>query len=81
VTTRDIWNRDINGRKNTIVNNDIVSARLDVIAAKAHILSEQYKKNQLWGGDLERGLSDILAEIDSIKREGGSNARGQWGDR
>ena len=63
------------------MNNDIVAARLDVIAAKARILSEQYKNNKLWDGDLERGLSDILSEIESIKREGGSNARGQWGDR
>lgn len=63
------------------MNNDIVAARLDVIAAKARILSEQYKKNQLWDGDLERGLSDILSEIESIRREVGSNARGQWGDR
>lgn len=63
------------------MNNDIIAARLDVIAAKARILSEQYKKNQLWGSDLERGLSDILSEIESIKREGGSNASGQWDDR
>lgn len=49
-----------------MTKNDIISARLDLIAAKARILSEQYKTNQLWPGDLKRGIDDILIEINHI---------------
>ena len=61
--------------------NEIVTARLMVIAAKAKILSEQYKNNQLWGGELERELDAIESEIASIRREAGSCRGWEPGDR
>ncbi len=61
--------------------NEIVTARLMVIAAKAKILSEQYKNNQLWGGELERELNAIESEIASIRREAGSYRGWEPGDR
>ncbi len=61
--------------------NEIVTARLMVIAAKAKILSEQYKNNQLWGGELERELNAIESEIASIRREANSNRGWEPGDR
>jgi hypothetical protein len=59
-----------------VAKDDIVAARLDLIAAKARILAEQYKNNQHWDGDLRRGLDEIEREIASIR--GGSNERGGW---
>lgn len=62
-----------------MIKNDITIARLDLIAAKAKILSEQYKNNQMWDGDLERGLNDILSEINNIRTD---TNRNDWqGDR
>jgi len=63
------------------VANEIVTARLMVIAAKAKILSEQYKNNQLWGGELERELNAIESEIASIRREANSHRGWEPGDR
>lgn len=61
--------------------NEIISARLAVIAAKAKILSEQYKNNQLWGGELDSALKVIENEISAIKRESGSCRGWDPGDR
>ncbi len=61
--------------------NEIVTARLMVIAAKAKILSEQYKNNQLWGGELDRELNAIESEIAAIRREAGSYRGWEAGDR
>lgn len=63
------------------MKNDIVSARLDIISAKAKILAEKYKNNQMWDGDLTRGLNEIESEISSIRRESGDHERGGWNDR
>lgn len=46
----------------------VIAARLDLIAAKAKILSEQYKNNQLWDGDLSKQLGEIENEIRLITR-------------
>lgn len=46
---------------------DIISARLDLIAAKAKILSEQYKSDRGKGNSLEIGLQDIEREIASVR--------------
>ena len=61
--------------------NDIIAARLDLIAAKARILAEQYKANKMWDGDLTQGLDTILSEISNIKREGGHERGWSPGDR
>lgn len=49
------------------MSDEIISARLDLIAAKAKILSSKYKNNQLWGGELTHGLEEILIEIAALK--------------
>jgi hypothetical protein len=68
-----------------VAKDDIIAARLDLIAAKARILSEQYKNNQHWEGDLSRGLDEIEREIAAVRnnRDGGSGwaMRGGPGDR
>lgn len=65
--------------------NDIISARLDLIAAKARILAEQYRNNSMWDDDLNQGLSQIEKEISTIRDNGNagisSNYRGWQGDR
>ncbi len=61
--------------------NEIISARLALISAKAKILSERYKNNQLWGGELETSLNTIESEIASIRREAGSERGWEPGDR
>lgn len=43
--------------------DNIVAARLGLIAAKAKILSEEYKNNKLWDGDLNKKLGEIESEI------------------
>jgi len=52
-----------------MLNNTVVAARLDLIAAKAKILAEDYKNNRMWEGDLTRGLSQIESEVRAIQRE------------
>lgn len=59
-----------------MAKDDIIAARLDLIAAKAKILAEQYKNNQHWEGDLNRGLSEIEREIAAIRNN--SNGRSGW---
>jgi hypothetical protein len=67
--------------------DDIIAARLDLIAAKARILSEQYKNNKLWEGDLERGLEEIQREISAVRNNSSGRSGwaqtddGQWGSR
>lgn len=56
-----------------MAKDDIIAARLDLIAAKAKILSEQYKNNQMWDGELESSLNTIEGEIAAIRRESGSS--------
>jgi len=51
-------------------NHELVAARLDLIAAKAKVLATNYRNNQLWDGDLTKGLNEIQAEIESVRREG-----------
>jgi hypothetical protein len=54
--------------------DDIIAARLDLIAAKAKILSEQYKNNKLWDGDLERGLEEIGRELAAVRNNSAGNS-------
>jgi hypothetical protein len=60
-----------NGQRSITVaaNKDLVTARLELIAAKARILCEDYKNNKLWDVDLTKGLVDIETEIKSIRSE------------
>lgn len=48
------------------MSNQLVIARLDLIAAKAKMLTEQYKNNQISDTELESGLSDVITEISKI---------------
>ena len=45
-------------------NKEIIIARLELIAAKAKILVNDYRFGKLWGGDLSRGLEELKKEID-----------------
>jgi len=56
------------------MSDAVIAARLDLIAAKAKILSERYKNNQLWDGELNSGLNEISEEIRKI----GSGRRDTW---
>jgi hypothetical protein len=64
-----------------VAKDDIIAARLDLIAAKARILAEQYKNNQHWEGDLSRGLDEIEREIAAVRNgrnDGWAYSRGGW---
>lgn len=54
----------------------VITARLDLIAAKAKILAESYKNNKLWGGELKDGIDEIEREIALIRRGEPGAARG-----
>jgi len=56
----------------------LISSRLEILAAKARILAEKYKHNQLWTGDLARSLTELENEVVAIRRESGANNDGQW---
>jgi|WetSurMetagenome_2_1015567.scaffolds.fasta_scaffold595737_2 hypothetical protein len=49
----------------------VIAARLDLIAAKARILAEKYKSNQLWTGELDKQLNEIKAEIVRVFQDRG----------
>jgi len=67
------------------MSNALVAARLEIVAAKAKILAEKYKNNQLWGGELDSGIREIESELSKIRSEGGSSdwatTRSGWDDR
>lgn len=46
----------------------ITANRLDLIAAKARQLADDYKGGNLWPGDLARGLNEIDTQIEAIRR-------------
>lgn len=59
----------------------VIAARLEIIAAKARILAEKYKNNQLWDGELNQQLNDIEVEIRLITHDdaGWATSRsGNW---
>lgn len=56
----------------------MVDVRLDLIAAKAKQLAEDYRKNRLWPGDLTKGLNEIREQLDRVEGEKRDN---DWGDR
>jgi len=66
------------------MSNPVIQARLEIISAKAKLLAEKYKNNQLWDGELSKGLDEIQSEISYARGEEGwgGNSRGwQAGDR
>ena len=58
--------------------NELIAARLAVIAAKAKILSETYKNGQMWEGDLVRGLDEIEIEMNLIRRQESPGRGNPW---
>lgn len=59
------------------VDREVVTARLDLIAAKAKILAAKYRNNQLWEGELSKDMNEIRAEIYAIEEESGDNQYGR----
>ncbi len=49
--------------------NESVSARLDLIAAKAKQLSLDYRNGRLWEGELNKGLGEIYSQLKNISSE------------
>lgn len=43
--------------------NTEISIRLELIAAKAKQLAEDYKNGKLWEGELGKGLSEIDSQL------------------
>lgn len=56
----------------------IIVARLDIVAAKAKILSEKYKNNQLWQGELDSGVKELQSELNQISQRGYSSQFDDW---
>jgi hypothetical protein len=63
------------------VVDPVITARLDLIAAKAKILAESYKNNKMWEGDLQQGLNVLQHEIQMIRTESGNSRGWSPGDR
>jgi hypothetical protein len=61
--------------------NNLIEARLSIIASKAKILAESYKNGKLWDSDLSHGLHEIETEIQAIRRESNQNRGWEYGDR
>jgi len=58
-------------------DREVITARLDLIAAKAKVLVHDYRQGKLWDGDLRRGLEELKREIDRVCNESG--AQDSWG--
>jgi hypothetical protein len=58
-------------------DKEVIAARLDLIAAKARVLVNDYRQGRLWDGDLSRGLQELKKEIDQVCVESGSGD--SWG--
>lgn len=43
--------------------DNATSKRLDLIAAEAAVLADDYKNNRLWDGDLGRKLDSLMSHI------------------
>lgn len=59
--------------------NEIVAARLDLIAAKAKILAADYRAGRQWPSDLSSGLNDLTKELEAIRRESGTRVADDYG--
>jgi hypothetical protein len=54
-------------------DREATAARLDLIAAKAKVLANDYRQNRLWEGDLSKGLAELEAQIEWVQRESRDN--------
>lgn len=45
------------------MNHELLQAQLDLIAARAKLLAEDFRRDRLWGGDLSKGISEIEETI------------------
>jgi hypothetical protein len=48
------------------MSREATQAYLELIAARARQLAEDYKNSRLWGGELTQGLGEIQATINKI---------------
>jgi hypothetical protein len=51
------------------MSSELVSVYLELAAAKAKALAEDYKRGRLWPGDLERGLGEIQEALNKASSE------------
>lgn len=51
-----------------------IEARLELIAAKARILVDDYRRGRLWEGELSAGLDELRKEINAIE----TNDNNRW---
>lgn len=58
--------------------NELIAARLDLIAAKARLLASNYKAGALWEGELNRELDELQLEITHARNERGNNSHNIW---
>jgi len=63
------------------MSNNLIEARLTIIASKAKILAENYKNGKLWDSDLSQGIAEIETEIRAIRQESNQNRGWEYGDR
>lgn len=59
------------------MTNETVAARLELIAAKARVLVNDYRAGRLWDGDLSKGLQELRREIELAQNESGDT--NNWG--
>jgi hypothetical protein len=50
-------------------NSEMVAVYLDAAAAKAKQLAEDVRRRKLWPGDLKRGISDAIQQLQAASRE------------
>lgn len=48
------------------MNHEANGAYLELLAAKAKQLAEDYKRGRLWEGDLSRGLRELQETLNKI---------------
>jgi len=48
------------------MNRELIQAKLDLIAARAVLLAQEYKENRLWGGELHLGLGEVASQANTL---------------
>lgn len=63
-----------------MATNDIIAAKLDMIAAKAKAMATSYRTGRLWDGELTSGINEIDRTVDEIRHEYkiALSPRSQW---
>jgi hypothetical protein len=49
-----------------MMNRELIQAKLDLIAARAVLLAQEYKENRLWGGELHLGLGEVASQANTL---------------